>query len=448
MQPWDDRWANAISGIESSGRYDLLGPVTKSGDRAYGKYQVMGANIPQWTKSALGRSMSPTEFLSDHDAQEAVFKSQFGSYVNKYGSPEEAASVWFSGRPMAQAGNAKDILGTTVPAYVSKFARLAGGSAPAVQAINTAAAPKGADVMPTTPAPDDGFMGQIGSFFNKLNYKNPDNGYSVTDAMDGVSRAMLALDNPAGSNALATSALVSQKSKPKPGDWHHDPKTGTFFRTSPQGALEFMKNPNQPEAVGPKLNASAMKTLTENMDKYGEIANISDEGSRVLQNLNSGLLDLNGFRNWENAGRNLVGMSNEQSRAYADYRQFLQKLANTELLKAKGVQTEGDAYRVMQEIVSGNANYDTKAAQEAITKLLLRNKEAVTQRGQAIFDAYKGMYGSDAAFAPLAQQFERYGSVYKNIDNLLEQQKAAQAPTASAPTQASGWKVMGVRPPK
>ena len=51
--------ASAIAKIESGGKYDMLGPVTKTGDRAYGKYQVMGANIPSWTKETLGREMTP-----------------------------------------------------------------------------------------------------------------------------------------------------------------------------------------------------------------------------------------------------------------------------------------------------------------------------------------------------------------------------------------------------
>src|SRR5882672_2502413 len=59
-----DQYGRAISGIESGGRYDLLGPVTKTGDRAYGKYQVMGANVGPWTKEVLGKELSPDEFLS------------------------------------------------------------------------------------------------------------------------------------------------------------------------------------------------------------------------------------------------------------------------------------------------------------------------------------------------------------------------------------------------
>ncbi len=38
-------YAKAIQAIESGGNYGALGPITRSGDRAYGAYQMMGNNI-------------------------------------------------------------------------------------------------------------------------------------------------------------------------------------------------------------------------------------------------------------------------------------------------------------------------------------------------------------------------------------------------------------------
>ncbi len=132
-------YANAIKQIESSGRYHIMGPATKSGDRAYGAYQVMGENIPSWTKAATGQSLTPQQFLASPEAQDAVFQYHFGNAVKKYGSPEDAASVWFSGRPMASAGNAADITGTTVPQYVQNF-RNALGRVQRQPDVNTPAA--------------------------------------------------------------------------------------------------------------------------------------------------------------------------------------------------------------------------------------------------------------------------------------------------------------------
>jgi hypothetical protein len=114
------RYAAAIARNESGGRYDLLGPRTGSGDQAYGKYQVMGANIPEWTRAALGRSLTPEQFLADPAAQEAVFSHRFGSYVDKYG-PEGAAKAWFAGEGGMNNPNARDVLGTSVSDYARRF---------------------------------------------------------------------------------------------------------------------------------------------------------------------------------------------------------------------------------------------------------------------------------------------------------------------------------------
>jgi hypothetical protein len=122
-------FANAIASIESGGKYDRLGPVTKTGDRAYGKYQVMGANIPQWTKAHLGQEMTPDAFIADPKAQDAVFNGRFGQYAQKYG-PEGAAKAWFAGEKGMNNPNARDQLGTTVAAYAQKFNKALGPQAP------------------------------------------------------------------------------------------------------------------------------------------------------------------------------------------------------------------------------------------------------------------------------------------------------------------------------
>ena len=130
MVNWNPAWAKAIANIESrgSGGYSAIGPKTKKGNRAYGKYQVMDFNIPSWTKKHLGKSLTPAQFLASPQAQDAVFRGEFGSSVAKYGNPQDAASIWFTGKPFAKGANNRDILGTTGQGYVNKFNKELGGS--------------------------------------------------------------------------------------------------------------------------------------------------------------------------------------------------------------------------------------------------------------------------------------------------------------------------------
>src|SRR5882672_6110057 len=167
----DDLMANyggAISKAESGGKYDVLGPTTRTGDRAYGKYQVMGANIPDWTKAATGTSLTPQEFLADPAAQDAVFKHRFGMYAQKYG-PENAAKAWFAGERGMNNPNARDQLGTSVASYADQFRRnanlpaevMGGRSMAQPSPLDTAewpAGPRGAPVQevgPGGPSPLD-----------------------------------------------------------------------------------------------------------------------------------------------------------------------------------------------------------------------------------------------------------------------------------------------------
>ncbi len=142
-------YEGAIGSIESGNNYGILGPVTKSGDRAYGKYQVMGNNIPEWSQEILGTKLTPQQFLASSEAQDAIFHGKFGQYVNKYG-PEGAARAWFAGPGGMNNLNAKDVNGMTVGEYGHRFA---GAMAPPLGATEVGAGPPIGGPMPPVAAP-------------------------------------------------------------------------------------------------------------------------------------------------------------------------------------------------------------------------------------------------------------------------------------------------------
>ena len=113
-------FADAISSVESGGNYKAVGPATRTGDRALGKYQVMASNVGPWSKEVLGQEITPQEFMANPDIQDAIFNGKFGSYVSKYG-PEGAAKAWFAGESGMNDPNRKDSLGTSVTDYARKF---------------------------------------------------------------------------------------------------------------------------------------------------------------------------------------------------------------------------------------------------------------------------------------------------------------------------------------
>ena len=156
----DERLAptlGALRRIESGGDYGVTGPTSRKGDKPYGAYQIMGANIPSWTQAALGRAMTPEEFLASPEAQDATAKHRAGMYLKQYDDPRQVASMWLSGRPMEKAGDSADVLGTTVPKYVSMFDRYYGGQdlAPGDQR-RTGPTPPGLVGRGMQPAPSEG----------------------------------------------------------------------------------------------------------------------------------------------------------------------------------------------------------------------------------------------------------------------------------------------------
>lgn len=132
-------YRDAIASIESagSGDYGAVGPTHPKMGRALGRYQVMEANIGPWSQAALGRAVTPDEFMADPKIQDAVFDHQFGQYVQKFG-PEGAAQAWFGGPGGVGKTDRKDSLGTSVGEYGQRFVKATGGAPQAIEAAATA----------------------------------------------------------------------------------------------------------------------------------------------------------------------------------------------------------------------------------------------------------------------------------------------------------------------
>lgn len=106
--------------VESGGNYSVVNSIG-----AVGAYQVMKANIPSWTKKALGYSMTWQQFRDSKAAQDKVAQVILGGYFSKYGAAG-AASMWFSGQPNPNSSRSDG--GNTVSQYVAKVLAAAGGS--------------------------------------------------------------------------------------------------------------------------------------------------------------------------------------------------------------------------------------------------------------------------------------------------------------------------------
>ncbi|MEW1547530.1 hypothetical protein [Streptomyces tsukubensis] len=106
----------ALTQQESGGNYGAVGVWVK-GDRAYGRYQVMGANVGPWTAQYYGKRLTPQQFLTNRAAQDAVVRGVLGGYVKQYGY-RGAASAWYSGKPGNHMSTAPQTGGPSIKEYV------------------------------------------------------------------------------------------------------------------------------------------------------------------------------------------------------------------------------------------------------------------------------------------------------------------------------------------
>lgn len=90
------RFVNAIAGQESGGNY---GSVNRSSG-ALGKYQIMPGNIPSWSKSVLGHTITNKQFLHSPALQDQIAQTMLRRYVKKYGY-SGAAAAWYGGPGVA-----------------------------------------------------------------------------------------------------------------------------------------------------------------------------------------------------------------------------------------------------------------------------------------------------------------------------------------------------------
>lgn len=142
----------------------------------------------------------------------------------------------------------------------------------------------------------------------------------------------------------------------------------------------------------PKLPTPALKLQQEELDAIGIASSINADLGVLQKQIADGDLNLGLVSNAVNQARNYVGMSNDKSANLASFKTSIEKLRNDSLRLNKGVQTEGDAVRAMNEIMA-NIN-DPKVVAQRLAELQKINERAVTLRKNNI-DVIRSNFGVD-----------------------------------------------------
>jgi hypothetical protein len=151
-----------------------------------------------------------------------------------------------------------------------------------------------------------------------------------------------------------------------------------------RGNLEQKKSKPMP--------ATAVKLQNEMLEDLKTANNIDADLGTVIKQLETGQLKLGPLQNKISEGMNWAGKSDELSRNYGTFKTNLEKLRNDSLRLNKGVQTEGDAVRAWDEILS-NMN-DTAFVTKRLKEVQTLNQRAADFKKLSI-EEIRSNFGAD-----------------------------------------------------
>lgn len=140
------------------------------------------------------------------------------------------------------------------------------------------------------------------------------------------------------------------------------------------------------------IPVTALKLQQAEIDRINAASNINKELEGIRQRIEGGSLDLGPAANLGSRALNAIGMSTESSRNFASMQSTLEKIRNESLRLNAGVQTEGDAQRAWNELVT-NIN-DPELVKQRLTEISQINQRAMDQR-MANVDAIRANFGAD-----------------------------------------------------
>lgn len=138
------------------------------------------------------------------------------------------------------------------------------------------------------------------------------------------------------------------------------------------------------------LSAAQSRQLETYLQDIDAIGATNSEIDRIDGLIASGSLDLGPAANLSSRVRNATGLSNENSRNFAEFQATVQKVINDSLRLNKGVQTEGDAQRAATEILR-NPN-DEGVVRAQLRRLRALNERAIRFREGRVGALESGQY--------------------------------------------------------
>jgi hypothetical protein len=154
-----------------------------------------------------------------------------------------------------------------------------------------------------------------------------------------------------------------------------------------QERLEIDKTKTTPTSK--PLPTSALKMQQEALDAIGVVGSVNADLSALEKQIESKKLGFGPISNVVNVGRNIAGVSSEESRNFATFKSNMERLRNESLRLNTGVQTDGDAQRAWNELFQNIT--DTKLVKQRLQEIQRINKRGAELQRLKI-DQIRGNY--------------------------------------------------------
>lgn len=195
-------------------------------------------------------------------------------------------------------------------------------------------------------------------------------------------------------------AYEAQQDKFKNAQQMFDENGNVFYYNPATGEAEYAIDPQgKPVSRGQvekkELSNAKLKNIQESEEQILSAQNMVSKLNYAIANLTDGTLNLGLLNNIWNAGKQKSGYGNDKSsRAYADLTSTVNEAVNQVLMLAKGTQTEGDAQRAKETILSMPMR-DNATVVSQLQKLLLLADKTIKLKKEQIQRVYGNAGGSE-----------------------------------------------------
>jgi hypothetical protein len=166
-----------------------------------------------------------------------------------------------------------------------------------------------------------------------------------------------------------------------------------------------------PKPADKPLPVSALKLQLDATEALSVADGVDSMLAKFEQQIDSGELDFGPVKNLGYEARLATGNSNPQAKAYGSFKAGLEKLRNDSLRLNKGVQTDGDAQRAWNELMSNINDTDfVKARLAEIRQINARGAALQREKMKLVEKNYQGKEAADNPEDDLDALIQEFGA--------------------------------------